>query len=104
MVVGESAEAQSNPLRYYHNKLDFTFEHPEGWVVKATTREIMAKAPDSDAVLRIKIAKVDPNKSPDDALPELASGEVSGQESFENEGLKGQPDWRWRCSETLRYC
>ena len=26
MVVGASAEAQSDPLRYYHNKLDFTFE------------------------------------------------------------------------------
>ena len=89
MVIGASAEAQSDPLRYYHNKLDFTFEHPEGWVVTATTREIVAKAPDSDAALKIKIAKVDPNKSPDDALPELASGEVSGQESIENEGLKG---------------
>jgi predicted Zn-dependent protease len=89
MVVGASAEAQSDPLRYYHNKLDFTFEHPEGWVVTATTREIIAKAPDSDAALKIKIAKVDPDKSPDDALPELASGEVNGQESIENEGLKG---------------
>jgi predicted Zn-dependent protease len=89
MVIGASAEAQSDPLRYYHNKLDFTFEHPEGWVVTATTREIIAKAPDSDAALKIKIAKVDPDKSPDDALPELASGEVSGQESVENEGLKG---------------
>ena len=47
-MVGASAEAQSDPLRYYHNKLDFTFEHPEGWKVTANTREIVARAPDSD--------------------------------------------------------
>ena len=89
MVVGASAEAQSDPLRYYHNKLDFTFQHPEGWVVSASTREITARAPDTDAKLTIKIAKIDADKGPDQALPELASGELSAQESIENEGLKG---------------
>jgi predicted Zn-dependent protease len=89
MVVGASAEAQSDPLRYYHNKLDFTFEHPEGWNVTANTREIVARAPDSDAALTIKIAKIDPETDPTAALPTLATGEVSQQEEIENQGLKG---------------
>ena len=89
MVIGASAEAQSDPLRYYHNKLDFTFEHPEGWTVSATTREIIARAPDTDAMLTIKIAKIDPNATPEIALPSLASGDVNEQESFESQGLQG---------------
>ena len=89
MVVGASAEAQSDPLRYYHNKLDFTFEHPEGWKVTANTREIVARAPDSDAALTIKIAKIDPEADPATALPSLATGEISAQEETENQGLKG---------------
>ena len=59
----------------------------------ATTRNC-GESPDSNATLKIKIAKCRPDKSPDDALPELASGEVSGQESIENEGLKGATDWQ----------
>ncbi|MBL6907352.1 MAG: M48 family metalloprotease [Luminiphilus sp.] len=89
MVIGASAEAQSDPLRYYHNKLDFTFEHPEGWTVSATTREIIARAPDTDAMLTIKIAKIDPNTTPEVALPSLASGDVNEQEIFESQGLQG---------------
>ena len=89
MVIGASAEAQSDPLRYYHNKLDFTFEHPEGWTVSATTREIIARAPDTDAMLTIKIAKIDPNATPEVALPSLASGDVNEQEIFESQGLQG---------------
>jgi predicted Zn-dependent protease len=89
MVVGASAAAQSDPLRYYHNKLDFTFEHPEGWKVTANTREIVARAPDSDAALTIKIAKIDPEADPATALPSLATGEISAQEETENQGLKG---------------
>ena len=89
MVVGASAEAQSDPLRYYHNKLDFTFEHPEGWKVTANTREIVARAPNSDAALTIKITKIDPEADPATALPSLATGEISAQEETENQGLKG---------------
>ena len=89
MVVGASAEAQSDPLRYYHNKLDFTFEHPEGWKVTANTREIVARAPDSDAALTIKIAKIDPEADPATALPSLATGDISAQEETKNQGLKG---------------
>ena len=89
MVIGASAEAQSDPLRYYHNKLDFTFEHPEGWTVSATTREIIARAPDTDAMLTIKIAKIDPNATPEVALPSLALGDVNEQEIFESQGLQG---------------
>ena len=89
MVIGASAEAQSDPLRYYHNKLDFTFEHPEGWTVSATTREIIARAPDTDAMLTIKIAKIDPNATPEVALLSLASGDVNEQEIFESQGLQG---------------
>jgi predicted Zn-dependent protease len=89
MVVGASADAQSDPLRYYHNKLDFTFEHPEGWKVAATTDKIIAAAPDSDATLTIRIARVDPEQDPSEALPELAYGEITEQESTENEELEG---------------
>ena len=89
MVVGASAEAQSDPLRYYHNKLDFTFEHPEGWTVTANTRDIIARAPDSDAALTIKIAKIDSEADPVTALPSLATGELAAQEEIENQGLKG---------------
>ncbi|MEK9594192.1 MAG: M48 family metalloprotease, partial [Luminiphilus sp.] len=42
LVYGASAEAQSEPNRFYHNKLNFTFEHPPGWNVRQSSREIVA--------------------------------------------------------------
>jgi predicted Zn-dependent protease len=89
LVFGESAEAQSDPLRYYHNTLDFTFEHPEGWTVTAQPSKIIARAPNSDAALTIKRVKIDPEVDPVTALPNLATGEISAQEETNNQGLKG---------------
>ena len=89
MVIGASAEAQSDPLRYYHNKLDFTFEHPEGWTVTAQPSNIVARAPDSDAALTIKRQRIDPNTDPATALSGLVNGEISAQEEIENRGVEG---------------
>ena len=89
LVVGASAEAQSDPLRYYHNKLDFTFEHPENWDVSATTDSIVATSPDGRDTMTIRIAKVDPDQGPQDTLTATVSGDLSDLEATENQGLIG---------------
>lgn len=89
LVVGASAEAQSDPLRYYHNKLDFTFEHPENWDVTAAADSIIATSPDGADSMTIRIAKIDPDQTPEPALEATATGDLSDIEVTENQGLSG---------------
>ena len=89
LVVGASAEAQSDPLRYYHNKLDFTFEHPENWDVTAAADSIIATSPDGADSMTIRIAKIDPDQAPEPALEATATGDLSDIEVTENQGLSG---------------
>ena len=89
LVYGASAEAQSDPNRFYHNKLNFTFEHPPGWSVRQSSREIVASSADGTQTLTIGLARIDPAQDTEASLVAGAQGEVSDVEALEQYGLNG---------------
>ena len=89
LVYGASAEAQSDPNRFYHNKLNFTFEHPPGWNVRQSSREIVASSADGTQTLTIGLARIDPAQDTEASLVEGAQGDVSDLEALEQYGLTG---------------
>ncbi len=88
LVWGESIQGERAENRYYHNKLAFTFEHPEGWTVSTSGRAVVAQAPDGSASLTISLARRD-NDSPEQALKHTAVGELSKGSELEQAGLQG---------------
>jgi len=89
LVYGASAEAQSDPNRFYHNKLNFTFAHPPGWTVQQSSREIVASSADGSQTLTIGLARIDPAQDTEASLVEGAQGDVSDLEALEQYGLTG---------------
>ena len=89
LVYGASAAAQSEPNRFYHNKLNFTFEHPPGWNVRQSSREIVASSADGTQTLTIGLARIDPAQNTEASLVAGAQGEVSDVEALEQYGLNG---------------
>jgi len=89
LVYGASAEAQSDPNRFYHNKLNFTFAHPPGWTVRQSSREIVASSADGSQTLTIGLARIDPAQDTEASLVEGAQGDVSDLEALEQYGLTG---------------
>ena len=89
LVYGASAAAQSDPNRFYHNKLNFTFEHPPGWSVRQSSREIVASSADGTQTLTIGLARIDPAQDTEASLVAGAQGEVSDVEVLEQYGLDG---------------
>ena len=89
MVYGASAAAQSEPDRFYHNKLNFTFAHPPGWTVRQSSREIVATSEDSSEMLTIGLARINPDQDTEASLIANAQGEVTDFEILEQYGLTG---------------
>jgi len=89
LVYGASAEAQSEPNRFYHNKLNFTFAHPPGWTVRQSSREILATSADGSRTLTIGLAKIDPEQDTEASLIAGAQGDVTAFERLEQFGLSG---------------
>ena len=89
MVYGASAAAQSEPDRFYHNKLNFTFAHPPGWTVRQSSREIVATSADGSETLTIGLARIDPDQDADASLIANAQGDVTDFEILEQYGLAG---------------
>ena len=89
LVYGASAAAQSDPNRFYHNKLNFTFAHPPGWTVQQGSREIVAASADSTRTLTIGLARIDASQDTEASLIAGAQGEVSEIEALEQYGLNG---------------
>ena len=89
LVYGASAEAQSEPDRFYHNKLNFTFAHPPGWTVRQSSREILATSADGSRTLTIGLAKIDPNQDAEANLLAGTQGDVTDLEALEQFGLVG---------------
>jgi predicted Zn-dependent protease len=89
LVYGASAEAQSEPDRFYHNKLNFTFAHPAGWTVQQSSREILATSTDGSQTLTIALTKIDPSQDTEASLIEGAKGAVTEFEALEQFGLTG---------------
>ena len=89
MVYGASAAAQSEPNRFYHNKLNFTFAHPPGWTVRQSSREIVATSEDGSEMLTIGLARINPDQDTEASLIANAQGEVTDFETLEQYGLTG---------------
>jgi predicted Zn-dependent protease len=89
LVWGASSQGQRADDRYYHNKLNFTFAHPEDWGVVAESSKIIATAADSSASLTITIRKRDKNISPRSVLEGNSSGNLSAGAELDQAGLKG---------------
>jgi len=89
MVYGASAAAQSEPDRFYHNKLNFTFAHPPGWTVRQSSREIVATSADGSEMLTIGLARINPDQDTEASLIANAQGEVTDFELLEQYGLTG---------------
>lgn len=89
MVYGASAAAQSEPDRFYHNKLNFTFAHPPGWTVRQSSREIVATSADGSETLTIGLARINPDQDTEASLIANAQGEVTDFETLEQYGLTG---------------
>ncbi|MFN2328272.1 MAG: M48 family metalloprotease [Chromatocurvus sp.] len=89
LVWGRSAQGQRDRQRYYHNKLGFTIEKPEGWDVEAGAQAVFARAPGDDASVRITLMRRDPSTSPEQVMRNSASGELSSGAAIEQAGLQG---------------
>lgn len=89
LVFGASAQAQSEPNRFYHNKLDFSFQYPEGWTVQSGSSAIVATSKDGARKVSITLSKADPAVAPADFLSSKATGDLSEQRELEQFGLKG---------------
>ena len=89
LVWGASAQGQRPKNRFYHNKLRFTFAHPEGWTVSTAAQKITASAPDGSASMTVSIRRRDPAQSPQAVMESLASGSLGNGQALEQAGLKG---------------
>lgn len=89
LTWGPNAEGNREKNRYYHNKLGFTFEHPEGWTVEAGSQAVVATAPDGHATLTITLRRRDANATPQAVLQGSANGELSKGKALEQAGLQG---------------
>ncbi|MFK8041601.1 M48 family metalloprotease [Congregibacter sp.] len=89
LVWGESVEGQRADDRYYHNKLGFTIEQPEGWSVTTSSQSVVAAAPDGSASLTITLRRKDPAATPQSVLESSANGELSAGETLQQSGLDG---------------
>lgn len=88
LVWGPSVQGKRDDNRYYHNKLSFTFEHPEDWTVQSGSKAVVASAPDGSASLTITLRRKD-GSSPESVLKGGASGDLSEGKALDQAGLKG---------------
>lgn len=89
LVWGESVQSERAENRYYHNKLGFTFEHPQDWAVNAGAQAIVASAPGGSTDLTITIRRRDPGATPRAVLEGSVSGALSAGAELAQAGLTG---------------
>ena len=89
IVWGESVGGQRASDRYYHNKLGFTIEQPEGWAVTPSSSAVVASAPDGSAKLTITLRRKDPAATPQSVLEGSASGSLNNGQQLQQSGLDG---------------
>jgi len=89
LVWGDSVQGQREENRYYHNKLGFSFRHPPGWTVTASSGAIVASAADGGASMTLTVRRRDPKATPREVLEQSAGGTVGGGAELDQAGLKG---------------
>jgi predicted Zn-dependent protease len=76
--------------RFYHNKLNFTFQYPKGWEVDSGAKEIMVTEPEKTVSLRLQVKRINKNLSPREFLnKELDVKTLHRSESLLQYGLHG---------------
>jgi predicted Zn-dependent protease len=69
LAYGKSSKPpEREENRFYHNKLGFTFAHPEGWTVKSGSRAIVTRPGDDSSRITLTIKRKDPNINDRQAL------------------------------------
>ncbi len=91
MAYGQSsAAAEREDNRYYHNKLGFTFEVPEGWTVDRGSRSITTSADDGSGKISLTLQRYDKSSSPSVFLSEkMNAPQLMQSEPLVLEGLTG---------------
>lgn len=89
VVWGESIAGQRAEDRYYHNKLGFTIEQPDGWSITPSANSVIAAAPDGSASITITLRRKDPATTPQAVLESAASGTLEQGEQLQQSGLDG---------------
>lgn len=89
LVWGASVEGQRADDRYYHNKLGFTIEQPEGWSVNAGASAVVLTAPDGSASLTIRLRRRDDTQTPEQVLTGTATGQLTAGDQLQQSGLDG---------------
>ncbi len=89
LVWGESVQGQREDNRFYHNKLAFSFEHPEDWTVQGGSQAIVASAADGGASLQLTIRRRDKTQPPQAVLEGSATGTLSDGLDLDQAGLIG---------------
>ena len=89
LVWGPSVQDTRSEDRYYHTKLAFTINKPEGWSVNPGAKAIVASADDGSASVTMTLRRRDAKATPQNVIESLASGSLSGTKALEQAGLKG---------------
>jgi predicted Zn-dependent protease len=91
MAYGKSsAAAERDENRYYHNKLGFTFEVPEGWTVERGSRAVVARADDGSGQLSLSLQRYDKTMAPSVFLADKFNApQLMQSEPLVLEGLTG---------------
>ncbi|MDX1733189.1 MAG: M48 family metalloprotease [Halioglobus sp.] len=89
MVWGPSIQGERADNRFYHEKLDFTFEVPEGWVVETGAKAIVVRSRDDTAKLTLSLRKRDRDASPRATLEGSSRGKLEDGKKLELDGLAG---------------
>jgi len=89
LVWGPSIQGERSETRFYHEKLEFTFDPPPGWTVEAGSSAIVASAPDGSTRLTLTLRHRDNAVPPRELLESSAVGTLSIGEELDLKGLLG---------------
>jgi predicted Zn-dependent protease len=89
LVWGQSIQGQRAETRFYHNKLDFTFETPPDWKVDTSSSSITATSAAGDARVALSLRKRDRSQSPRATLEGIARGTLDDGDGLELTELEG---------------
>lgn len=89
LVWGESIQSKREENRFYHNKLGFTFAHPEGWSVNTNADKIFASDSSGVMTLTLTLSREPKGQTPQAFLESQVSGVRSANKTLEQAGLQG---------------
>src|SRR6056300_33066 len=89
LVWGDSIQSKREENRFYHNKLGFTFAHPENWTVATRADQIIAEDPGKMMSLSLTLTREPPEQTPQVFLESQASGSLTEGKTLDNAGLTG---------------